>query len=195
MLHAGQQSSIGLVGSLQGEHRGHDAFSLGTLGDMLVDFFGDERHEGMYHLHEILEYLQGGLQGLPVDRCLISRFHHLQIPARELVGEQLEGSHQSLVEAILGVEVIYLCHLGTHLSLHPINGLGTGQGLVYIGGLPSLYQTEGIPYLVAEVGSLLAEVFLEEDIVAGRSSQQHAHAYAIGTILVYETYGVGAVAQ
>ena len=153
----------------------------------------------MEHLEQGLEEVERSLVGGLVDGLRLAvdvgGLHHLQIPTRELVCEELEGSHQSLVEAVLGVEVIDFGHLGTHLRLHPLYGLGTGLRLLYVGHLPALYQAEGIPYLVAEVGSLLAKVLLEEDVIAGRSGQQHSHAHAVGTILVYQTNGVGAVAQ
>ena len=38
LLHAGQYGCIGLGGSVQCEYRCHDALSLGTVGDVLVDF-------------------------------------------------------------------------------------------------------------------------------------------------------------
>ena len=42
---------------------------------------------------------------------------------------------------------------------------------------------------------MLAEDFVEEDIVAGWSTQHHAHAHAIGTETFDEVEGIGAVAE
>ena len=64
-----------------------------------------------------------------------------------------------------------------------------------VGHLPPLDQPEGIPYLIVEVTSLLAEVLVEEDIIAGRGREHHAHAHAVGAELLDKLDGVGAVAE
>ena len=79
--------------------------------------------------------------------------------------------------------------------MHPGNGFLVSFWLSNVGLLPTLYQTEGIPDLVTECGTLLAEVFLEENVVTGRSGQQHTHTYAICSVLLDKTNGVGAVAK
>ena len=163
---------------------------------MLVEFLGDEGHEGVDDLQELFEYLHGSLQGLAVDGSLVCRLYHLQIPAGELVGEEFEHGHQGLVQAVLAIEVVDFCHVGAQLCLHPLYGLHVGFGLCYlVAYLPTLHQAEGVPNLVAEGGTLSAKAFVKENVVTGRSSQEHAHAHTVGTVLVYERQRVGAVAQ
>ena len=64
-----------------------------------------------------------------------------------------------------------------------------------ISHLPTLDKAEGVPYLVVEVASLLAEALVEENVVAGRSGEHHAHAYAVGAEFLDKLDGIGAVAQ
>ena len=149
----------------------------------------------MNNLHQLLEDIQCSLQCSCIYRSLISWFDHFEIPTRELVGEELEGCHQCLVETILAIEVVDFCYSGANGSLHPCNGLFVCLGLCDISLLPSLYQTEGIPNLITEGSSLLAEILLEENVVSCRSSKQHTHTYAIGSVLFDKAYGVGTVAE
>ena len=162
---------------------------------MLVELFCDKWHKGVDNLHQLLEDIQRGLQRSGIYGSLISRLNHLEIPAREFIGEQFEGCHQCLVEAILAIEVVDFCYCCTNGSLHPCNSLLVGLRLCNICLFPSLNQAEGIPYFVAESSSLLTEVLLEENIVACRSSKQHTHANTICSILLDKAYGIGAIAE
>ena len=79
---------------------------------MLPQLLGDEWHEGMQHLQQDLEELQRLVVSSFVDGLRLTidvgRLHHLQIPARELIPEQLIDSHQSLADTILLEEVVHL---------------------------------------------------------------------------------------
>ena len=85
----------------------------------------------------------------------------------------------------------------TQLGIHPgYSSLVDGRTANhFVGHLPSLDQTEGVPDLVVEVAPLFTESLIEEDIVAGRCREHHAHAHTIGTILVNQLQGIGTVAQ
>lgn len=61
------------------------------------------------------------------------------------------------------------CGAAAHLCPKPVDGEG---GDIVLGECladsPSLYEAEGVPDFVAEISSLFAEGFVEENVVAGR---------------------------
>ena len=60
---------------------------------------------------------------------------------------------------------------------------------------PAFDKSEAVPYLVAEVASLLAEALVEEDVVARGGCQHHTHAHAVCAEAGNQVQRVGAVAQ
>ena len=187
---------ISFSGSGQRQGACHDAFAFLAFADVLIEFFGDEGHEGVDNLHEQFEDFHRGLQCLAVDGCLIGGLNHFQIPAGELVGKEFEHGHERLVQTVLAVQVVDLGNNRAQLCLHPLDGFGAVLGLCdVVRDFPSLDQTEGIPYLVAEGGTLSAKAFVEENVVSGRGGKKHTHAHAVGTIFLNQADGVGTVAQ
>ena len=154
----------------------------------------------MQHLQQLVEEVEGGVISLGVDGLLLSvdvgGLHHLQIPAGELVPEELIDSHQGLRDTILGEEIV---EFGSHLfqfSVEPFHGQLLCTGLFdIVADLPALDEAEGVPDFIVEVTSLLAESLVEEDVVTGRSGEHHAHAHTVGSELLDEFDGVGAVAE
>ena len=63
----------------------HDALTILAIIEVLPEFLSDKRHEGMQHLQQDLEELEGLVISCLVDRlCLtvdVGGLHHLQIPA------------------------------------------------------------------------------------------------------------------
>ena len=153
----------------------------------------------MKHLQQLVEEAERCLVGGTVDGLLLAvvvgRFHHLEIPAGELVPEQLIDSHECLRDTVLGEEGVQFGTYLFELGVKPFHGQLGGSCLLHVGYLPSLYQSEGVPYLVVEVSSLLTECLVEEDIVAGRCREHHAHAHAVGSESVDEFNGVRRVAE
>ena len=177
------------------EDADHERLAGLAFGDVLPEFLGDEWHEGVYDVQQFVEDVECGIECGLVDRSLVSRLYHFEIPSGELVCKEFEGCHESLVETVLGVVVVYLGVGGLYLCFHPLDGLVVGCRLLYVGLLPSLYESEGVPHLVAEVHALCAECVVVEDVVAGRSGEHHAHAYAVRAELLDELEGVGRVAE
>ena len=176
--------------------RNDNIISLLALGDGVPDFLGDERHEGVQQQHQVLEELDGGSVGHGVDALALRSLHHLEVPRAEVVPSELVDAHQGIAQAVL-VDVVV--GFGQHLveaRLKPLDGhLGSlGLGGVFI-HIPAFHETQGVPNLVAEVAALLAEGLVEEDVVAGRGAEHHAHTYAIGTKLVDEFNRIRRVAQ
>ena len=162
---------------------------------MLPQFLGDERHEWMYDVQKLVEDIECSLECSLVDRSLVCRLYHLKVPARELISEQLEGCHESLIEAILRIVVVDFCIYSLYLCIHPCYGLLVWFRLLYVGYLPALYEAEGIPHLVTEVHTLCTQCVIVQNVVAGRSRKHHTHAYAVSAILLYQLEWVRRVAQ
>ena len=57
--------------------------------------------------------------------------------------------------------------------------------------LPSLDQTESVPYLIAEITSLLAQCIVKKNIITGRGCKHHSHTYAISTVSINQLQRVG----
>ena len=111
----------------------------------------------MDDFHENVKETECGIICRLINGCLICRLDHFKVPAREFVGEQLEDGHQGFVQTVFFIEVFYLGALLPDYSVKPFNGSQAAFRLTDWGSLPPLNKTEGIPYLVAEVTSLLAE--------------------------------------
>ena len=77
--------------------------TLFVFGNVLPQFFGDERHEGMNDVQELIEDVERGSKGPGINGCLVCWFYHLEVPTAEFVGEKLEDRHQRLVQTVLAV--------------------------------------------------------------------------------------------
>ena len=146
----------------------------------------------MQHPQQRIKEAQSGLIGSLVDRLLITGLHHLQIPGRELIPEELIDSHQGLAQTVLREEVVHLYQGLIQLLLEPLHGNGSClrlcQLLIH---RPALHQTEGIPDLIIEVSTLLTQRIVERNIITCGSGQHQAHTYTIGTILGDQLQRIG----
>ena len=129
-----------------------------------------------------------------IDRLLIPRFYHLQIPRRELIPEQFIDSHHRLAQTIFTERIVYLGDCLIQLHLEPFHGdsgcLRLGDRIVY---RPALHQAESVPYLIIEVTSLLTQSIIERNIISGRSREHQAHTYAVRTVLLDQLQRIGRV--
>ena len=154
----------------------------------------------MEHAQQCVKEAQRGVVGgLGHGLCLavlVGWLHHLKIPAGELVPEESIDRHERVGDAILGEVGV---HLGIGLAEFALKPARSDAARLVLLGvcrhLPALHQSEGVPYLVVEVASLLAERLVEEDVVARGRTQHHAHAHAVGAILLDELDGVGRIAE
>ena len=194
-LDVGNESLVCLACIADIKHFAHDAVAILMVVDVLPEFFCYERHERMEHFQQGIEEPECCLVCLLVYRLLVCRLDHLKVPAGELVPEEAVNSHQSLRDAILRELVVQLFVGDAEHRLEPFHGNLVCLGLLDIGGLPSLHETESIPNLVVEVTSLLAKTLVEEDVITCRSRQHHTHANAVGAVFVYQFYRVGRVAE
>ena len=192
MLHSlDVANQFAVVGSRRAdvESLEHDGCSFRSLTKRLPQFLRDERHERVEHFQQGIEEAERCLHGLVVDGLWLSvnvgRLDHLQIPCGELVPEQFVNFHQCFRYAVFRELVVdgFVCC--AELGLEPFNGYPANFRLLRLSCLPSFHQSEGIPYLVVEVTSLFAEGLIEEDVVASRRREHHAHAHAVGTELLY----------
>ena len=164
-LKLGYQTLVVSGGLLHGAH--HQALTLLALSQVLPQLLGDEGHEGVQLMQQGVEKADGGVVHLTGDRLTEGGLHHLQIPRGELVPEELIDRHERLAEAILAEEVGHLGSYGVLLRLEPLHGQQRRLRSGYlVAHLPAANQAEGVPYLVVEVTSLLAEALVEEDVVA-----------------------------
>ena len=203
-LHIVEHALLNIVGRIQKKALTHDALAWLTLIECLPQFFCDERHERMEHLQQDVEEAQCGIVcctvdglGLTVNVCGLD---HLQIPAGELVPEEFVDDHERIGYAVLREVVDELCVSLLELGVEPCdsNGITSLTSLTsltsFTSHLPAFHQTEGIPDLIVEVTSLLAESLVEEDVVACGGREHHTHAHTIGTEFLDEFDGVGAIA-
>ncbi len=66
----------------------HQALTVCTVAKMLPQLFGDERHERMEQMQQIIEETDSCFIHFLVDGLAVSRLNHFQIPGRELIPEQ-----------------------------------------------------------------------------------------------------------
>ena len=135
------------------------------------------------------------LVGGAVNRLLVGRFDHLQVPAAELVAVEFVDLHEGFREAVLAEQVGNIGGSLAKLGFEPLYGVFVCFGLWNIGNLQTFHHTEAIPDLVAEVTSLLAEAIVVQDIVAGRCGKQNAHTHTICTVALNQVERVGTVAE
>ena len=205
ILYLSSQLIVSLAGSVELQAHAHDGLSGLAVIQVLPQLLSDEWHEGVQHLQQNLEELERLVVSSFVDGLRftidVGGLHHLQIPARELIPEQLIDSHQGLRDTVFLKEVVHLLIGLLQLSFKPLGGnlVTSDTSLTSLtsvtGYFPALYQTEGIPNLVVEVTALFAECLVEQDIIASRCREHHTHAHTIRTKLLNQFDGVGAVTQ
>ncbi len=162
---------------------------------MLPQFLSDEWHERMKHAEKRIKESKSGLQCSTIGTVAICRLNHLKIPRREFIPEQTICCHESLGDTEFTHKVLDFGKSGVKLSLKPAHCLRRSLRLRLVLNLPTLYETESIPYLVAEIASLLAEFIVIHDIVSGRSGKHQTHTHAIGAILRDQVERIGRVAK
>ena len=145
----------------------------------------------MKHAQQRLEVFERKLIGSAVDRLLISRLNHFEVPAREFVPEEAINCHQGFADAELAEEVVYFGEHAVELRFKPLGGYLCIFGLLYVGHFPALNEAEGVPNLIVEVTALFAERVVVKDVVSGRSGKHQAHAHAVGAVAFHEFYRVG----
>ena len=124
--------------------------------------------------------------GLLVTGRTVGGLDQLEVVGAEVVADELVDERQRLADAVLGEEVFQLDgRLVEHLA-HPVARQARGLGLRSYDGVcrPALDEAEGVPELVAEVASLLAEALIEEDVVARRRAHDEPHTHAVGAVLI-----------
>ena len=79
----------------------HNALSLFALGEVLPEFLGDERHEGVEQTQHAVEETAGRFVCRAVNGLPVGGLNHLEIPARELIGVEFVNRHQRLAQTVL----------------------------------------------------------------------------------------------
>ena len=187
-----------LIHFIRLEHLSHH--QTGTrfaFTQLLPQFFCDKRHERMQHFEQTLERAKNHVVNKAIDRLTVSRFHNLQQPGREFIPEQFVNQHQCFAQTIFGEEIRHFNCRRIQSLVKPLNcQMCIGRNLNSTFGIcPSFYQTESIPYLVAEITSLLTKRIVEKDVVSGRSRKHHAHTYTVSTVLLNQFQWIGRVTE
>ena len=143
-----------------------------------------------------LKHVQSRLLGRPINGLSKRRLDGLQVPTAVFLPDQPVGGHQGLAQSEIGKLAFQLLHGLLASCIHPSHGSCRGSWL-FFGRIhfPTLDQSKGIPNLVGKIPALLAELFVERQIIACRGSEQHAHTDTICAILLHQLNGVGTVAQ
>ena len=145
----------------------------------------------MQQTQQHVEELERGSHRGAVHRLTEGGLHGLEIPCRELLPEQTVEHHHGVAQTELGEVVLDGCQGVIELVAEPLYSLTASLGLLNVGYLPTLNETEGIPNLVVEVAALLTQCVIIEDVVAGRSSQHQTHAHTVGTKFLDQAQRIG----
>ena len=87
----------------------------------MPEFFGDERHNRVYHLEKVLKELKRSLISLRIDRRTICRFHKFKIPGAEIIPEELVDSHQCIRNPELCKMVVYFSRHSIEFVTEPLD--------------------------------------------------------------------------
>ena len=76
----------------------------------------------MQLVEQAIEEADGGVIDLAGDGLTVGGLHHLQVPGREFIPEELIDGHQGLAQTVLAKEVGYLSGYSVLLGFEPIHG-------------------------------------------------------------------------
>ena len=182
------------LGNRGGAHR--DALAVLALCDVLPQFLRDKRHEGVEQMQQVVEETNHRVVSLLVDGLSVGGLHDFEEAGGEFIPEEAVHLFQGFAQAVAGKLFLDVRRTHAQLCVKPRHGLARRLGLLGSSvGLPAFHEAEGVPNLVAEVASLLAQGIVEENIVASRCGEHHAHAHAVGAVFVNQGEGVGRVAE
>ena len=134
----------------------------------MPELLGDERHYGVDELEQLLEEGAGGVVGGSVDGASPCGLDELEVPAAVVVPEELVDGHQGVGDAQLGVVVLHRLYRAREQAVEPFHGHCRFAGLRGVPvDLPSRDEPPRVPYLAAEVASLLDLRLVIEYVVAG----------------------------
>ena len=113
----------------------------------------------MEDTQDLVKEVQRLTAGRLVDRRAVGRLDELKVRGGEVVTDELVDEGQSFADTILSEEIVKLgSRLIQHLT-HPVGGQTRGLGLRRSSSFarPALHEAEGVPDLITEVTTLLAE--------------------------------------
>ena len=137
----------------------------------------------MYHLQQGIEETECRIVRCLIDTCTVSRLDEFEIPCAEIIPEQSVYAHQSIRKTEFSVMVFHFGYGFIEPVAEPFHSHGSRRRLSGLSvHLPSRNKAEGIPYLVAEIPSLLHLGFVEKYVIPGRRTQQHPETYPVSTV-------------
>ena len=150
----------------------------------------------MYQLEQLLEEDVGASESLRIHSLAVCRLDSLEVPRAVVIPEELVNRHQGIGDPKLGIVVFHLCDYLVKPITEPLDCHFVDIALLkrFI-NFPTLYETEGVPYLVAEIPALLHLGFVIEYVVSGRRAQEHAYSDSIGAIFLDEIERVRTVSE
>ena len=149
----------------------------------------------MQQTQQVIKEHQGCIVCGAVHRGAVGRFHHFEIPGRELIPEQAVNHHQGFGDAELAEEVVDFSHRCCQTGLEPCYSCLRRLRLLSVGHIPAFHQAECIPDLVAEIAALLAERVVIHDVMTGGCGKHYPHADTVGAEFCYEFQRVGRIAE
>ena len=127
---------------------------------------------------------------------MVSGFDRFEIPSGEFVPEEFVDFHQGFGDPVFG-EISF--DLSECPIQHCVEPLGCDPVVValfeFLVDLPTVDQPVGIPNLVTEIPSLLAQRFIEQQVVPGSRAEQHGQPYAVGSVAIDQVERIGRVAE
>ena len=178
----------------------HDG--LGRTGQSLIQFLGDEGHEGMQQLERLIQHIHqhtaGGvgllcIAGVQAGLCDLDEPVAVDIPDKAVD----LGSSQThlIVLQIIGHGTGHLIQLGQHPLVAHVQQLFTGQTRLKVLGQVHQHKAGGVPQLIGKVAGSLHLLFDIAHIVA-RGGAVHQHkAQGIRAVLGNDLQRIDAVAK
>ena len=72
---------------------------------MLPQLFGDERHEGMQEVEQVVEETECGTISRRVNRGLVRGLHHFEVPRGKFIPEEAVHFHEGFGNAVLREQI------------------------------------------------------------------------------------------
>ena len=162
----------------------------------MPNLLGYEWHKWVKEQHQLLKHLLCSLHSCSIARRAVGRLNHLQVPATEIVPEQLIGNHQRLRDAVILEIILNLCQCCIEAVCKPRHSLLRAVALCQRSiNLPAVDKAVCVPNFITEVTPLLAESIVEHQVVTSRRAEHHRYTHTVCTILGNQVEWVRRVAQ
>ena len=119
----GNEGFVSAVRGFDGLRRHHNALAGAAFCQMLPQFFGNEGHEGVQEVKQVVEETERGTISCRIDRGLVRGFHHFEVPRGEFIPEETVHFHEGFGNAVLREQICDGGSAFAELRSEPFGGL------------------------------------------------------------------------